>query len=189
MSSSTGQLQRQGTIRRISRPASSSQHSGPFHRGDAESFRLCDEGGELLAAKREIIRLEGILEAKQKKKSSRAALIVKEFDEAPVEDVMENNKDFMLLHGKQVRDYVTWRQERATLEVCQGPSSKGICRACARLLQRMEQRDCFLADDESSTEEEAPAEAALDPGPGGDRKDHLSDDDGGDLLSEHLSLA
>ena len=53
----------------------------------------------------------------------------------------------------------------------------------------MEQRDCFLADDESSTEEETPAEAALDPGAGGDRKDHLSDDDGGDLLSEHLSLA
>ena len=25
---------------------------------------------------------------------------------------MENNKDFMLLHGKQVRDYVAWRQER-----------------------------------------------------------------------------
>ena len=78
---------------------------------------------------------------------------------------------------------------RATLEVCQGPSSKGICRACARLLQRMEQRDCFLADDESSTEEEAPSEAALDPGPGGDRKDHLSDDDGGDIFSQRLSLA
>ena len=77
---------------------------------------------------------------------------------------------------------------RATLEVCQGPSSKGICRACARLLQRMEQRDCFLADDESSTEEEAPAEAALDPGPG-DREDHLSDDVGGDLFPQHLPVA
>ena len=48
----------------------------------------------------------------KEKKNSRAALIVKEFDEAPVEDVMENNRDFMLLHGKQVRDYVAWRQER-----------------------------------------------------------------------------
>ena len=145
--------------------------------------------GNFLPLNEKSFDLKEFLKLSKEKKSSRAALIVKEFDEAPVEDVMENNKDFMLLHGKQVRDYVAWRQERATLEVCQGPSSKGICRACARLLQRMEQRDCFLADDESSTEEEAPAEAALDPGPGGDRKDHLSDDDGGDLLSEHLSLA
>ena len=134
--------------------------------------------------------LKEFLKLSKEKKSSRAALIVKEFDEAPVEDVMENNKDFMLLHGKQVRDYVTWRQERERrLKFAKAQAQKGICRACARLLQRMEQRDCFLADNESSTEEEAPAEAALDPGPGGDRKDHLSDDDGGDLFSQHLPVA
>ena len=56
--------------------------------------------------------LKEFLKLSKEKKNSRAALIVKEFDEAPVEDVMENNKDFMLLHGKQVRDYVAWRQER-----------------------------------------------------------------------------
>ena len=113
MSSSTGNLQRSKTIRQISRPSQASQHPGPFHRGDAESFRLCDEGGELLAAKREILRLEGILEAKQEKRNSRASLIVKEFDELPPEDVMENNKDFMLLHGKQMQAYVAWRERES----------------------------------------------------------------------------
>ena len=93
-------------------------------------------------------------------------MIVKEFDELPPEDVMENNKDFMLLHGKQMQAYVAWRGERERrLKFAKAQAQKGICRACARLLQRMEQRDCFMADDESSTEEETPAEAALDQGP------------------------
>ena len=112
MSSSTASLQRSRTIRHISRPASSSQHPGPFHRGDAESFRLCDEGGNFLPLNEKSFDLKEFLKLSKEKKNSRAALIVKEFDEAPVEDVMENNKDFMLLHGKQVRDYVAWRQER-----------------------------------------------------------------------------
>ena len=103
---------------------------------------------------------------------------------------MENNKDFMLLHGKQMQAYVAWRGEReATLEVCQGPSSKGICRACARLLQRMEQRDCFMADDESSTEEEAPAEATLDPGPAGNWQDQNDEEVKEVVLLDDLQLA
>ena len=53
------------------------------------------------------------------------------------------------------------------MKFAKAQAQKGICRACARLLQRMEQRDCFMADDESSTEEEAPAEATLDQGPPG----------------------
>ena len=190
MSGSTSSLQRSRTIRHISRPASSSQHPGPFHRGDAESFRLCDEGGELLAAKREIIRLEGILEAKQREEELSSGS-----DRKRIRRSTGGRCD-----GEQQGLHAAPRQAsprlrslaaraRATLEVCQGPSSKGICRACARLLQRMEQRDCFLADDESSTEEEAPAEAALDPGPGGDREDHLSDDVGGDLFPQHLPVA
>ena len=190
MSTSTGRLQRQETIRQISRPASSSQHSGPFHRGDAESFRLCDEGGELLAAKREIIRLEGILEAKQREEELSSGTDRKRIRRSPSGRCDGEQQG---LHAAPRQTSARLRglasRARATLEVCQGPSSKGICRACARLLQRMEQRDCFLADDESSTEEEAPAEAALDPGPGGDRKDHLSDDDGGDLFSQHLPVA
>ena len=113
MSSSTGNLQRSKTIRQISRPSQTPQHSGPFHRGDAESFRLCDEGGELLAAKREILRLEGILEAKQREEELQSESDRKEFDELPPEDVMENNKDFMLLHGKQMQAYVAWRERES----------------------------------------------------------------------------
>ena len=112
MSSSTGNLQRSKTIRQISRPSQASQHPGPFHRGDAESFRLCDEGGELLAAKREILRLEGILEAKQREEELQSESDRKRVRRAPPEDVMENNKDFMLLHGKQMQAYVAWRGER-----------------------------------------------------------------------------
>ena len=111
MSSSTGNLRDPKLFDKLVDPA---KHPNirAVSQGDAESFRLCDEGGELLAAKREILRLEGILEAKQEKRNSRASLIVKEFDELPPEDVMENNKDFMLLHGKQMQAYVAWRGER-----------------------------------------------------------------------------
>ena len=168
MSTSTGNLQRQRTIRHISRPASSSQHPGPFHRGDAESFRLCDEGGELLAAKREILRLEGILEAKQREEELQSSTDRKRIRRSPGGRCDGEQQGLHAASRKaspRLRSLAA--RARATLEVCQGPSSKGICRACARLLQRMEQRDCFLADNESSTEEETPAEAALDPGAGG----------------------
>ena len=53
----------------------------------------------------------------------------------------------------------------------------------------MEQRDCFMADDESSTEEETPADATLDPGPAGNRQDLNDDDVGGLVFSDNLSLA
>ena len=56
--------------------------------------------------------LKEFLKLSKKKRNSRASLIVKEFDELPPEDVMENNKDFMLLHGKQMQAYVAWRGER-----------------------------------------------------------------------------
>ena len=73
---------------------------------------------ELLAAKREIIRLEGILEAKQEKKSSQAALIVKRIRQAPVEDVMGEQQGLHAAPRQASRDYVAWRQEAgATLEV------------------------------------------------------------------------
>ena len=68
--------------------------------------------GNFLPLNEKSFDLKEFLKLSKEKKNSRAALIVKEFDEAPVEDVMENNRDFMLLHGKQVRDYVAWRQER-----------------------------------------------------------------------------
>ena len=55
-----------GLFDRLVDPPHHPNIQGRFTGGDAESFRLCDEGGELLAAKREIIRLEGILEAKQR---------------------------------------------------------------------------------------------------------------------------
>ena len=77
---------------------------------------------------------------------------------------------------------------RATLEVCQGPSSKGICRACARLLQRMEQRDCFWLTTNLRQKRKHRQKQLWIQGPG-DRKDHLSDDDGGDIFSQRLSLA
>ena len=125
MSGSTSSLQRSRTIRHISRPASSSQHPGPFHRGDAESFRLCDEGGELLAAKREIIRLEGILEAKQREEELSSGS-----DRKRIRRSTGGRCD-----GEQQGLHAAPRQAsprlrslaaraRATLEVCQGPSSK-----------------------------------------------------------------
>ena len=80
--------------------------------GDAESFRLCDEGGNFLPLNEKSFDLKEFLKLSKEKKNSRASLIVKEFDELPPEDVMENNKDFMLLHGKQMQAYVAWREER-----------------------------------------------------------------------------
>ena len=65
MSSSTGNLQRSKTIRQISRPSQASQHPGPFHRGTLKAFDYVMKEGNFLL-KREILRLEGILEAKQR---------------------------------------------------------------------------------------------------------------------------
>ena len=190
MSSSTGNLQRSKTIRQISRPSQASQHPGPFHRGDAESFRLCDEGGELLAAKREILRLEGILEAKQREEELQSESDRKRVRRAPSGRCDGEQQG---LHAAPRKANASLRglarRARATLEVCQGPSSKGICRACARLLQRMEQRDCFMADDESSTEEEAPAEATLDPGPAGNWQDQNDEEVKEVVLLDDLQLA
>ena len=55
--------------------------------------------------------LKEFLKLSKEKKNSRASIIVKEFEEAPPEVVMENNKDYMLLHGKQMQAYVDWRQK------------------------------------------------------------------------------
>ena len=171
MSSSTGNLQRSKTIRQISRPSQTPQHIGPFHRGDAESFRLCDEGGELLAAKREIIRLEGILEAKQREEELQGEHDRKRVRRAPSGRCDGEQQG---LHAAPRKANASLRglarRARRRLKFAKAQAQKGICRACARLLQRMEQRDCFMADDESSTEEEAPAEATLDQGPPGSGK-------------------
>ena len=53
----------------------------------------------------------------------------------------------------------------------------------------MEQRDCFLADDESSTEEEAPAEAALDPGASRNWQDQNDEEVKEVVLLDDLQLA
>ena len=168
MSTSTGRLQRQETIRQISRPASSSQHSGPFHRGTLKAFDYVMKGGNFLPLNEKSFDLKEFLKLSKEKKSSRAALIVKRIRRSPggrCDGEQQGLHAAPRQASPRLRSLAA--RARATLEVCQGPSSKGICRACARLLQRMEQRDCFLADDESSTEEEAPSEAAVDPGPGG----------------------
>jgi len=86
--------------------------AGRFTGGTLKAFDYVMKEGNFLPLNEKSFDLKEFLKLSKEKKSSRAALIVKEFDEAPVEDVMENNKDFMLLHGKQVRDYVAWRQER-----------------------------------------------------------------------------
>ena len=85
---------------------------GRFTGGMLKAFDYVMKEGNFLPLNEKSFDLKEFLKLSKEKKNSRAALIVKEFDEAPVEDVMENNKDFMLLHGKQVRDYVAWRQER-----------------------------------------------------------------------------
>ena len=68
--------------------------------------------GNFLPLNEKSFDLKEFLKLSKEKKNSRASLIVKEFDELPPEDVMENNKDFMLLHGKQMQAYVAWREER-----------------------------------------------------------------------------
>lgn len=93
-------------------PAHHPNISGRFTGGMLKAFDYVMKEGNFLPLNEKSFDLKEFLKLSKEKKNSRAALIVKEFDEAPVEDVMENNKDFMLLHGKQVRDYVAWRQER-----------------------------------------------------------------------------
>ena len=68
--------------------------------------------GNFLPLNEKSFDLKEFLKLSKEKRNSRASLIVKEFDELPPEDVMENNKDFMLLHGKQMQAYVAWRGER-----------------------------------------------------------------------------
>ena len=53
----------------------------------------------------------------------------------------------------------------------------------------MEQRDCFMADDESSTEEEAPAEATLDQEPAGNWQDQNDEEVKEVVLLDDLQLA
>ena len=112
MSSSTGNLQRSKTIRQISRPSQTPQHIGPFHRGTLKAFDYVMKEGNFLPLNEKSFDLKEFLKLSKEKKNSRASMIVKEFDELPPEDVMENNKDFMLLHGKQMQAYVAWREER-----------------------------------------------------------------------------
>lgn len=86
---------------------------GRFTGGLLKAFDYVMKEGNFLPLNEKSFDLKEFLKLSKEKKNSRASLIVKEFDELPPEDVMENNKDFMLLHGKQMQAYVAWREERA----------------------------------------------------------------------------
>ena len=79
--------------------------------GMLKAFDYVMKEGNYLPLNEKSFDLKEFCELSKKKKNSRAALIVKEFEEAPPEVVMENNKDFMLLHGKHMQAYVDWRQK------------------------------------------------------------------------------
>lgn len=84
---------------------------GRFTGGMLKAFDYVMKEGNYLPLNEKSFDLKEFCELSKKRKNSRAALIVKEFEEAPPEVVMENNKDFMLLHGKHMQAYVAWRQK------------------------------------------------------------------------------
>jgi len=93
-------------------PAKHPNIAGRFTGGMLKAFDYVMKEGNFLPLNEKSFDLKEFLKLSKEKKNSRASLIVKEFDELPPEDVMENNKDFMLLHGKQMQAYVAWREER-----------------------------------------------------------------------------
>ena len=126
--------------------------------------------------------LKEFLKLSKEKKNSRAALIVKEFDEAPVEDVMENNKDFMLLHGKQVRDYVAWRQERERrLKFAKAQAQKVFVVPAPGYFNAWNNEIASWLTTNLRQKRKHRQKQLWIQGPG-DREDHLSDDVGGDLF-------
>jgi hypothetical protein len=88
---------------------------GRFTGGILKAFDYVMKEGNFLPLNEKSFDLKEFLKLSKEKKNSRASLIVKEFDDLPPDVVMENNKDFMLLHGKQMQAYVAWRQERERL--------------------------------------------------------------------------
>ena len=93
-------------------PAKHPNIAGRFTGGTLKAFDYVMKEGNFLPLNEKSFDLKEFLKLSKEKRNSRASLIVKEFDELPPEDVMENNKDFMLLHGKQMQAYVAWRGER-----------------------------------------------------------------------------
>ena len=125
MSTSTGRLQRQETIRQISRPASSSQHSGPFHRGTLKAFDYVMKEGNFLPLNEKSFDLKEFLKLSKEEEELSSGTDRKRIRRSPggrCDGEQQGLHAAPRQASPRLRSLAA--RARATLEVCQGPSSK-----------------------------------------------------------------